>query len=388
MDFEFSPDEEKFREEVREFFQKEEATEGMRRESESGLGFGPCTWEILRKLGSRGWLTPTWPKEYGGLGLPDVYRYIVMEELDYFAAFGSQGSVPVGAGMTGHIILHYGSEEQKKAWLPRIAKAEIDFALGYTEPQAGSDLSSVEIRAEDKGDYFLINGQKMFNTACHYTQYHWLIARTEITRPKHRGLSFFIVDFTLPGITISPLWTMGGTNGMRTNEVFYDDVKVSKERMVGEKNKGFYYLMEALSYERIYTVNGLRRRFDRLVEYVKQTGRGKDPIIRQNLAELSIELEIAKFFALRIPWLLDRHVVPDKEAAMLKIYVSELDEKLSNTGVQILGHYGLLHQDSKWVRLDGEIEREFRWFLRTRVTRGTPEIMRNIVATRGLGLPR
>jgi hypothetical protein len=246
----------------------------------------------------------------------------------------------------------------------------------------------VEIRAEDKGNHFLVNGQKMFNTGCHYAQYHWLLARTESTRPKHRGLSLFIVDLTLPGITINPIWVMGGNEMMRTNEVFYEDVKVPTECLVGEKNRGFYYVMEALDYERIYTISGMKRRFDHLVEYAKETGKGKDPLIRQKIAELWIEFEIARLFAMRIPWMLDRGAVPNYEAAMLKAFYAELREKLANVGVQIVGPYGMLHEESKWAPLDGSIEWEYRGFLRDRITRGTPEIMRNIIATRGLGLPR
>ena len=200
MNFELSPEEKQFREQIREFFKNEQATTGMRREVESGLGFGPCAWEVLRGLGSRGWLAPTWPREYGGSGLPQIYRYIIMEELDYFT---EQHSL-VGAGMAGPIILARGSDEQKQEYLPRIARGEIEFALGYSEPEAGSDVAALKIRAEDKGDYFLINGQKIFNTACHYAQYHWLGARTDINVPQHRGISLFIVDLKNPGITIRP----------------------------------------------------------------------------------------------------------------------------------------------------------------------------------------
>ena len=385
MDFEFSPEQAKFRDELREFFRKEkELTEGMHKENDSGLGWGPYTREMVKKLGSKGWLTPTWPKKYGGLELSNSYRYIVMEEIDYACDYPAL----VAPGMAGPVILHYGSEEQKEKYLLRIAKGEIEFALGYTEPQAGSDLSSAEIRAEDKGDHFLINGQKMFNTACHYAEYHWLIAKTEVTRPKHKGFSFFIVDLTLPGITINPIWVMGGAGAMRSNEVFYDNVKVPKDCMVGEKNRGFYYLMEALDYERIYTISGMRRRFDTLLEYAKETGKGKDPLIRQKLAALRIDLEIAKFFAMRIPWMLDKGIIPNYEAALLKICYAELRDKLADVGVQVLGPYGMLREVSGWAPLNGVVEWEYRGFLRDRITRGTPEIMRNIIATRGLGLPR
>ena len=178
MDFAFSPEEKKFKQEVDQFLisEKETAIEA-RKELDSGTGFGSYVWDLLRKLGSRGWLCPTWPKEYGGLDLPHIYRYILTEEIDYYIG----NLITVGEGMAGPVVLAHGSDQQKNEYLPRIARGEIDFALGYTEPQAGSDVASLEIRAEDKGDYFLVNGQKMFNTRCHYAQYHWLGARTTVT---------------------------------------------------------------------------------------------------------------------------------------------------------------------------------------------------------------
>ncbi|MEM2983455.1 MAG: acyl-CoA dehydrogenase family protein, partial [Candidatus Bathyarchaeia archaeon] len=259
MDFRFSSEEEKFRKEVQDFFiHEEETVKKAREEWDSGLGFGVNCWEILKKIGGRGWLCPTWPKDYGGLGLSYMYRYIVMEQMHHFLNIYST----VGAGMAGPVILRHGTEWQKKEFLPRIARGEIEFALGYSEAQAGSDLANLSIRAEDMGDFFLINGAKLFNTRAHYSQYHWLGARTDLAAPKHKGISLFIVDLNTPGIKISPIWTVGG---VRTNEIFYEDVKVPRDALVGEKNRGFYYIMEALDYERISTVAGLERDFNELL---------------------------------------------------------------------------------------------------------------------------
>ena len=382
MDFKFSIEEEKFRQEVRDFFiRHEEVAAGAMKEWESGEGFGPNCWEILGEIGRKGWLCPTWPKEYGGLELSYMYRYIVMEQMHYFTNIYST----VGAGMAGPIILEHGSEEQKREFLLPIARGEIEFALGYTEPQAGSDLAALGINAEDKGDYFLINGSKLFNTRTHYSQYHWLGARTAATKPKYKGISLFIVDLKTPGITISPIWTVGGT---RTNEVFYDNVKVPKEALVGEVNRGFYYILEALDYERISTVAGLERDFQEIIEYVKDRGKNKDPLVRQKLANLAIEIESAKLFALRVAWMLDKGQVPNYEAAMLKMQVSEIEQRLVNTAMQIFGLYGQIQRGSKWSQLNGKFERIYRDSLESLITRGTSEIMRNIIAQRGLGLPR
>lgn len=386
MDFGFSPGEEKFREEVHRFLEQEETTRKAREEKDSGLGAGPYNRELWKKLGAKGWLTPNWPKEYGGLELSEVYKYIVLEELDYF---GIRCNL-VASGMAGPIVLRYGNEEQKREYLPRISRGEIEFALGYTEPQAGSDLSSMELRAEEKDDHFILNGQKMFNTACHYAEYHWLMARTMVTTPKYKGFSFFIVDLKTPGVTIHPVWVMGGAKGtgMRTNQVFYDNVKVPKKWMVGEKNRGFYMLMEALAYERISATGSRERRLAELIEYVKKAGKNKNPFIRKRLVELCIDLERLKSLAMRVPWMLDGGIVPEIEAAMAKTITCEFEEKLANLEVDVLGPYGLLQKDSKWALFEGEAEWAYREFLINRITRGTPEVMRNIIATRGLGLPR
>lgn len=386
MDFGFSPEEERFRDEVHRFFEKEAAVIKAREEMESGLGAGPYCRELWKKAGERGWVCPHWPKEYGGLELPYFYRYIVEEEVIHF---GFRLNT-IGAGMAGPIILRYGNKEQKNEFLRRIAHGEIEFALGYTEPQAGSDLSAIEIRAEDKGDYFLLNGQKMFNTACHYAEYHWLMARTEETTPKYRGLTFFIVDLKTPGITIRPMWVLGGAKGTgtRTNEVFYDDVKVPKKYMVGERNRGFYMLMEALAYERISPAAGCERELNDFVEYIKLTGKSKDPVIRQRLAELRIDVEVLKLLAMKVCWMLSKKEVPNIEAALAKTFMCNFYEKLANLEVDTLGHYGLLRKNSKWALIDGRPEWLYRGFLVNRIPRGTPEIMWNIVAQRGLGLPR
>ena len=180
MDFALSREEERFKQEVQDFFRSErELTEKAREEWESGVGYGPACWEILKELGRRGWLCPTWPEEYGGLGLSYMYRYIVMEQMHRFLSIYST----VGAGMAGPVILKQGSHEQKERYLLPIARGEIEFALGYTEPQAGSDLAALAIKAEDRGDHFVINGSKLFNTRAHYAQYHWLGARTKVTQP-------------------------------------------------------------------------------------------------------------------------------------------------------------------------------------------------------------
>ncbi len=193
-----------------------------------------------------------------------------------------------------------------------------------------------------------------------------------------------------PGITIRPLYGMGA---FRTNEVFYDNVKVPKQNRVGEENRGWYYIGEALNFERTYVIGGLRYTFDQIVEYAKETQRngkslGKDPIIRAKLAELAVELEVAYLLAARIAWMLARGIVPNYEAAMVKLYASELEQRIVDMGMQILGLYGQLQQESKWAALKGRILQQYLQTARISITRGSSEVMRTIIALRGLGLPR
>ncbi len=384
MDFGFSKEEEAFRREVREFLRRE-VTPEVREEADSGIGWGPHIWELVRKLGARRLLTPTWPKEYGGLGLPSLYRFIVHEELDYAEALPHE-ALTVGAGVAGPTIMLYGSAEQKKQYLPRIARGEIEFALGYTEPEAGSDLASLQLRAEERGDHFVFNGQKVFNTRCHFAQYHWIAARTDVNVSKHRGISLFIVDLSSSGITLRPLW---GIDGTRTNEVFYDNVAVPKENLVGEKNKGFYYTVTALEFERVLSVGRLTRIFEELVHYVNHSPSLKsDSLVRQKVAQLATEIEVAKLFVYRLAWLQTRRTVANYEAAASKLFSSELSQRMAATGVEIMGLLGLLQKESGKAPLEGKFEYLVRETLLNTIAGGTSEVMRNIIATRGLDLPR
>jgi 3-oxocholest-4-en-26-oyl-CoA dehydrogenase alpha subunit len=390
MDFELNQEQKRFKEEVCKFLDKE-VTKGVVEESEAGLGFGPHSWQLMRKLGERRWLAPSFPKEYGGLGLSFMYHYIVAEELDYRNALVLfRGLGLVGVAMAGPVILRYGSEEIKEEFLPRLARGEIELVLGYTEPDAGSDLSRISIRAVEDGNDFVITGQKTFNTACHYAQYHWLAARTDPDAPPHKGISIFLVDLKTPGISFNPLWEMAGA---RTNEVFYDEVRVPKKYLVGEKNKGWYYLTSALDLERLITVSGLQRTFDDLVAYTKSTIRNgkpmeKDPLVQERLADLAIELSVARNLTLRVAWLLDKGLIPNVESAVAKMFSAELHQRLANTVLEMIGLYGVLQKGSKYAVMEGTMERFFRASFIATIGGGSVEIMRNIIARRGLGFPK
>ena len=246
MDFRLTttPEEEAFRKEVSDFLEAE-LTDELRRQHAMDKGLRDEARAFNRKIGEKGWLGLGWPEEYGGSGGSLRYEIILLQE---FAHHEAHIPNEIARFMSGPTILHFGNEEMKKEFLPRIAKGEIEFGLGYTEPPAGSDLMAMQMRAVEEGDYYIINGQKTFNTESHYAEYHWLGAKTNPKGPRHQSMSLFVVDQRAPGITIRPLETLGGE---RTNEIFYDDVKVPKSRLVGEKNQGFLYMVSALNYERL-----------------------------------------------------------------------------------------------------------------------------------------
>jgi len=387
MEFGFKEEEEKIIEEVRALIKREVTPELVEESLAQGLIYGGQeARKFVRKLGERGWLTPNWPKEYGGLNTSEMITYIIRDEL----AYAMTPYIFVGAYMAGPAIFRYGTEEMKKTYLPRIASGEIEFALGYTEPQAGSDLASLNIRVEDKGDHYLINGQKTFNTHSHVADYHWLAARTDFEVAKHKGISLFIVDLKSPGITIRPLITMAG---WRTNEVYYDDVKVPKENLVGELNKGFYYVMTALDFERMVPPGAYRRLFEEIVQYAKETsldGRpiSKNPLVRQKLAQMAIELEACKLLYYELSYRLDKDLSPGYQSSMEKLFVTEVMQRITETGMEVLGLYGQLKKGSKWAPLAGRVELFHRWSVVETIYGGTSEIQRTIIAQRGLGLPR
>jgi len=391
MDFGYTEEEKDFRKKLSDFLDKE-MNEEIARQNWEDKGVGPEAREFSLKLVANGFLGMSWPKEYGGQGLSPVYDFILLDELG--KRWGGHVPLEIGYTMVGPTILRRGSEDLKKEFITGIINGEIEFCLGYTEPNSGSDLASMQMEAVEDGDFYIINGQKTFNTECHYSEYHWLAAKTDLDPgvPKHGSISLFIVDMDSPGITIRPLWTMSGE---RTNEVFYDNVRVPKSRMVGEKNKGFYYMMEAIGSERnqVFIPGRLLPVFEELLNYVKETEfNGKplceDPVIRDKMAQLSVEFEVAAVLADHSRWLESNDMPISYEPEITKIFVSELEQRLVDLGMQILGHYGPLTEESKRVPLRGRISWYYLHSFMTTIGGGTSEIGRSVIAQRGLGLPR
>ena len=380
MDFEFTPEQKSLREEVRAFLEEERRRGSFIPKCDSWQW--SISREFSRKLGERGYIGMTFPREYGGGGKGFVDRLIVTEEL-----------LKYGAPVAGHWIadrqigaslLAYGSEEQRREFLPRIAKGEIFFCAGMSEPEAGSDLASLKTRAVDKGDHFVINGQKIWTTIAHEADYIYLIARTDPEAPKHRGLSEFIIDMKTPGITIRPIYDMRG--GHHFNEVFFDDVKVPKDMLVGEKNKGWYQITPQLDYER----SGIERLmsnyilFDAIKGYMREKGIYRDKYLLTKLSELLIEFEVGKLLVYRCALMLDSGKVPNYESSCAKVFCTSFEQRLSNFAMDILGLKGALQKGElifEWASDDYLSSPNYT------IQGGTSEILRNIVAMRGLGLP-
>ena len=386
MDFELTQEQKAFQKEIREFLDKE-CNENVVAEVLSMLGEGPYSKELLRKMGAKKFLTPTWPEKYGGRGMGHMAETIKVDEINsHHAPF------PLDGVEIGNSLLIVGNEEQKNRFLPGIARGEIEFALGYSEPDAGSDVASVQLRSVDNGDHFVLNGQKIYNTEAHFSDYHWLLTKSDPDAvKKHRGLTLFMVDLKSPGITIRPLITMAG---LRTNEVFYEDVKVPIANMVGEKNGGWAVLMSAL-----YgggggggMATGTKNVIDTLVKYVleEKQDTAENEWIPDTLADLYIKTQVGELMGLRATAFADLKVTSlyGGGGAASRLLGGDTRRLLYKTAMQILGPYGQLFKDSKYTRLNGEILREYMDAPRWTIVHGSQEIQKLNIATRGLGLPR
>ena len=392
MDFAWSAEEETFRGEIREFLQAElpegwGITQFWDPDDDAQFAFAH---EFTKKLGRKNLLAVSWPQEYGGLDWPFWKQFIFNEELANFDA------PVVGRNATrflGPTIMRYGTEEQKKQHLPGILNGETVWCQGYSEPNAGSDLGSLQTRAVQDGDEFVINGQKIWTSMAHHSQWIFMLARTDPDAPKHRGISYFLVEMKTPGITVKPLIDM--SNGHHFNEVYFENVRVPRSGLLGELNRGWYMATTTLSYERsgIEGPAAAARYVRLLTQYAKETQRhgkpmAEDPLLRQRLGQLATEVEVARALAWRIASIQTKGDIPGPEAPALKVFGSELFQRIAQTGMQMLGLYGQLESDSKWAPLAGAIERLYLVSVSRTIAAGTSEIQRNIIAERGLGLPR
>ena len=390
MDFRFSPEDNAFRQELQDFLRQElppnwEIGSMMAEEVDWDFNL-----KMRKKLAERGWLTMHWPKEYGGQNASPVRTAIFYEEMSYNRAPGRD---IFGVRMIAPVLMLYGSEEQKKEFLLPISRGEGLWCQGYSEPESGSDLASLQTRAVSDGDDYIINGSKIWTTMAHYAEWIFMLCRTDPEAPKHKGISFLVANLKTPGVTIRPVHQIDGVHHF--NQVFFDNVRVPKKNLIGEENRGWYVAMSLLDFERSameYSANS-RRLIKELVEYVKTAKANGKPLssnsrVRNAIIDRHIEAETARLLAYKVAWMQGEGGSPNKEASINKIFGSETVKRTSETALEVLGLSGPLLPGSKWAKLNGRVPSLWVFHIPNSIASGTNEIQRNIVSTRGLGLPR
>ena len=388
MDFAFSGDNEQFRAEVRAFITEHVSPEIVQEmhDAAAGAGIGPLTLDLIGKIGARGWIGMSWPREYGGRDADIIDQYIFEEEL-------ARARVPLNLGNfieQAPAIMQAGTEAQKKYFLPRLVRGEVTFALGYSEPSGGTDLAALKTRAVEDDEGYLINGQKVFTTRAESSSHIYLMARTDPDAPKHEGISIFLVPMDTPGITVRPLWTLPGG---RTNEVFFEDVRVPKDTMLGEKNRGWQIGASALNLGRA----GARRYcvyvspFEDLLGYLRDDDMGReiagDPVVRDKVAELYCEAQVARLFTMRSLSMVRRGINPPYEISSEKVWGPEFQVRTTEAASQMLGAYHQLWEGESAPN-GGSFPRQYVNAMVSTFGHGSTQVMRTAIARRGLGLPR
>ncbi len=397
--FKDSPEEAAFRAEVRSFIESECPTELKqlgRRGGGGGFGaFGPEFAGVMRtwrkKLAAHGWIAPAWPKEYGGAGMTAFQQFIFNMELA--EARVPPGSGGIAIGMAGPTIIVHGTDEQQAENLPGMLSGEVQWCQLWSEPGAGSDLASLQTRAVRDGDEFVVNGQKIWTSGAQTAHRGIMLARTNPEAPKHRGITFFILDMKSPGITISPLTQMTGQQGF--NQVFFDNVRIPAKNVVGEVDRGWYVNTTTLDFERssIGSAVGTRNTVSDLAQFAREavvdgvSMLRRNPLVRLELADRIVEASMALMLSFRVADMQNRGMVPNHEASMGKMYSTELSQRIARTEMKILGLYGGLTGGERAPRA-GMFARNYLASVSATIAGGTSEIQRNIIAQRGLGLPR
>jgi 3-oxocholest-4-en-26-oyl-CoA dehydrogenase alpha subunit len=390
VDFDFSPEQRDFLAEVEAYLDANDDPDvfDLTRENMAQIVDTPKRREFMATLGEKGWLGITWPKEWGGQEGDGVYEYLLNEAL---AGRGGP-QIGKGVGIIGKTILAHGSEKLKREFLPKILRNEVEFAVGYSEPDAGSDAASMKLKAVKDGDGWRLNGQKTWTTSAHFAEWYWVGARTD-PNSKHQGITLFLVPLNDPGITINGIWTMGDE---RTNDVFFDDVFVHDDYVVGEVNRGFQYISEALDLERftMFTFSPIEQRLDLLTEYVRTARRDgeplkDDPVVRQRLATLHTEAEVARVMGLRVVAAsMKGGSPPTTESSEYKLYATELSRRLADASMDIAGPGSQLRVKTEDAPMAGRSESTYRYTVIDTIGGGASEIQKNIIARRKLGLPK
>jgi alkylation response protein AidB-like acyl-CoA dehydrogenase len=396
MDFKFTPEEEALRKEFDDFFREEmkAAPPQWWISLEAMFGDDEC-WEfhkrVAKKLGAKGWLARAWPREYGGQDASLIEQFIFSEVVGYYKAAGVD---PWGVNMLAPTLLVSANDEQKREHLPFIARGERFWTQLWSEPGAGSDLASLVTRAVRDGDDYIINGQKIWTSGAHRADWGFLLARTNPNEKRSRGLSFFLVDMKTPGITVRPILSMEGSHLF--NEVFFDDVRVPVRNRVGEENQGWLASQMTSNFERsmIALFSLARRELEELVDFCKAQRWGgqvlaENPIVRHRLAQLAIDIDVGRAYSYSVVWsqIKGGLIVAGPLAAAAKVLATELMQRLTYTACQIMGQYAQV-KESRWAPMQGRFEKHYQLCVGLNMGGGTSEIMRNLICSLGLGLPR
>ena len=383
MDFKDSPDQAVWREEVRTFIEQEkpDASSTTPNAAENFKSEGMNRWR--QKLADKGWIAPAWPKEYGGASLGVMEQFIMNEE---FAENRVSNVGGMGVAMIGPTIIIHGNEDQRREHLGAILRGEVQWCQGYSEPGSGSDLASLQTRAVRDGDDWILNGQKIWTSGAHTADWMFMLARTDPDAPKHRGITYFLMDMKSPGVTVRPLINMGNMHAF--NEVFFEDVRVPARNVLGEVNRGWYIGTTTLDFERSSIGNavGQRQALEYYMRAMKERGNISDSV-KSQFADRWIEAAAAKLMSYRVITIQAAGQVPNHEASIAKMFNSELGQRIARTAMQFLGLDGQLVDPSN-APMKGRVAASYLSTVASTIAGGTSEIQRNIVATRGLGLPR
>ena len=390
MEFGFTEEQETLRKEIRDFF-TEELPEDYEPGFNAMMGKEVQKWwmDLKDKAIKKGYYVPGWPEEYGGTGFTEMEQSILDEEQ---GRFGITWPDFLGLHLVAPSLMMFGTKEQKKRWIPPIARGETVCFEAFTEPNAGSDEANIGCRAEEDGEDFIFNGQKLFISGWYKPTWLFTLARTRDSVPKHRGLSLFLLPADLPGISYRPLPTMGGG---RQNYVYFDNVRVPRGNLLGELHKGFYHAMMVFEFERRMTGDaaGGKRMLQEMVEFCKETTSGGKPLmenpdIRKRLAKLAVEIEVQRMAGWYSAWrFAEREKVGPASYELSNYYAKKYGASHAKEMLEILGLYGQLATGSKWEALAGRLERMWK-VTRSLHAGGTFEVIKIVLAQRGLGLPR
>jgi len=394
VDFRLTPEQERFRAEVQAWLKQNlpAGWVGIAREEQFDPEYWETTKAMAKRLAARGWLTLNWPKEYGGQGRSVIEQTIFQDEMMFNGVPGTTMGIG-GTQWVGPALAIYGTPEQKGEHLPPIAAGDRWWCTAYSEPGAGSDLAGLQTQAVRQGDEYVINGQKTWSSAAHVADWCWLAVRTDPNAPKHKGISMLLVNMRTPGVKARPIVNMAGA--LSFNEIFFDSARVPVRNLVGQENQGWYIVAVALDFERsgITYAAYSRKTLHLIYQFLREAGGraralARVPVLRHLLAEAAIQVEIQRRFAYRVAWCQDHGRVPNLEASVAKVFGSETQQRVAQAGMRIMGLYGQVDDGSPLAPVRGRIQRQYLSSISATIAAGTSEIQRNIIATRGLGLPR